>query len=207
MKRNLTDAEDCILGFDELPRRIFIDTNILQYLQDFGEYIFDHYIDNENYFLSPKGNRIDKNNRLYWEIVALREILLGIDRTNVEFALSEVIHDEVANRLNNEFYLWFCEMWNYWQETAAGYAECPFSAESQVRYKTAYQDNALIKNLSRQDRSVVLDAIQLDCNALLTVDKFANINKQSFVYNKYKLRILTPSNLVQTLKPFQALWY
>jgi hypothetical protein len=37
------------------PDRIFLDTNALQYLQDFGEYIFEHYRESEEYFQARKG--------------------------------------------------------------------------------------------------------------------------------------------------------
>ena len=207
MIRNLTETKNYILEFDELPRRIFLDTNILQYLQDFGEYIFDHYIENENYFLTTKGNRIDKNNSLYLEIIALREILLGIDGTNVEFALSEIVYEEVMARRDYDFYMWFSEMWNHWQETVGCYEECPFSDESQAKYEMAYRDNALLGNLSGKDRLIVLEAIRLDCNAILTVDKFADINKQNFIYSRYNLWLLKPTDLMKILKPFRALWY
>lgn len=46
MKTNLIDeyaSFDTIKQFESLPGRIFLDTNVLQYLQDFGEYIFDNY--------------------------------------------------------------------------------------------------------------------------------------------------------------------
>ena len=37
------------------PGRIFLDTNTLQYLQDFGEYVFEHYRESEEYFQTRKG--------------------------------------------------------------------------------------------------------------------------------------------------------
>jgi len=46
MKNNLIDeyaSYDIIKQFDSLSGRVFLDTNVLQYLQDFGEYIFDNY--------------------------------------------------------------------------------------------------------------------------------------------------------------------
>ena len=36
-------AGDSVTQFSLIPGRVFLDTNILQYLQDFGEYIFEHY--------------------------------------------------------------------------------------------------------------------------------------------------------------------
>ena len=36
-------TQDSYAQFNLIPGRIFLDTNALQYLQDFGEYIFEHY--------------------------------------------------------------------------------------------------------------------------------------------------------------------
>lgn len=84
-----------MLSYRLLPRRIFLDTNILQYLQDFGEFIFDHYQENNQYLISPRGKKILTGTELYKEIEALRFMLLGIDRSNIEFAVSESTFKEV----------------------------------------------------------------------------------------------------------------
>jgi len=62
-------------------------------------------------------------------------------------------------------------------------------------------------NRSEPDQKIVLDAIRLDCDSLLTVDKFAKDNFQHFVFEKYKLMILRPTDLIEIIKPFQALWH
>ncbi len=36
-------TQDSYAQLNLIPGRIFLDTNALQYLQDFGEYIFEHY--------------------------------------------------------------------------------------------------------------------------------------------------------------------
>lgn len=40
------------------PGRIFLDTNALQYLQDFGEYIFEYYRESEDYFRSGNNTTV-----------------------------------------------------------------------------------------------------------------------------------------------------
>ncbi len=77
----------------------------------------------------------------------------------------------------------------------------PFS-----KYKKAQIDKSLIGGLSEKDLKIVLDAVGFDCAALLTVDKFAKGNFQHFVYQKYGLMIVKPTDLIEILKPFQALW-
>lgn len=51
MKNNLLDEYsnyDPVKRFNSLHRRVFLDTNVLQYLQDFGEYIFESYNEYSN---------------------------------------------------------------------------------------------------------------------------------------------------------------
>jgi hypothetical protein len=43
-------TKDSYTQFNLIQGRIFLDTNALQYLQDFGEYIFEHYRENEEFF-------------------------------------------------------------------------------------------------------------------------------------------------------------
>ncbi len=60
---------------------------------------------------------------------------------------------------------------------------------------------------AEEDKKIVLDAIRFDCDALLTVDRFArDQNKKSYVFRNYSLMILTPVELMKILKPYQALW-
>jgi hypothetical protein len=77
------------------PGRIFLDTNALQYLQDFGEYIFEHYRESEEYFQARKG-KIKKGTRLFNEIEALHDFFIGVNRAHFEFALSPSVYKEVS---------------------------------------------------------------------------------------------------------------
>jgi len=54
-------AWDSFTQFKSIPGRILLDTNVLQYLKDFGEYIFEHYRESEEYFQGRKG-KIKKRN-------------------------------------------------------------------------------------------------------------------------------------------------
>lgn len=109
--------------YELLPRRIFLDTNILQYLQDFGEFIFDHYQENDDYLISPREKEIPTGTTLYKEIEALRFLLLGIGRTNMEFVVSENTFEEVQKKRDTKYKQWFFEMWDYWQNILREYRD------------------------------------------------------------------------------------
>ncbi len=192
-------------SYESLPKRIFLDTNILQYLQDFGEFIFDHYQENEEYLISPKGKQISKETTLYKEIEALRFLLLGIDRTNVEFAISENTFNEVQKKEDSSYTRWFFEMWDYWQNILQEYNDEIPSTSAKLKLKEFDRDHSLLRRLSKADSNIIRDAIFFDCNAILTTDKFKSFHKE--INNRYKLMVLSPVDLWRLLKPWQAFWY
>lgn len=60
---------------------------------------------------------------------------------------------------------------------------------------------------AEEDKKIVLDAIRFDCDALLTVDRFAkDQNKKMYTFRNYGLMILIPVELMELIKPYQALW-
>ena len=48
-------SQESYAQFNSIPGRIFLDTNVLQYLQVFVEYIFEQYRENEVFFKVRKG--------------------------------------------------------------------------------------------------------------------------------------------------------
>ena len=196
--------------YQNLPGRIFLDSNVLQYLQDFSEYVFDNYREDKDYFISPKRKIIKKGTRLYEQIIALHDIFINIERANFEFVVSNAVYDEVIKKKINghhdeNFIKWFYDVWDHWQAVRISYKNS-ISKEAFIRYEKAKKDKSLLGSLSRRDRNIILDAIERDCDAVLTVDKFADTNKQYFVYKKYKLMILKPTDFLIILKPFQSLY-
>ena len=94
------------------PGRIFLDTNALQYLQDFGEYIFEHYRESEEYFQARK-DKIKKGTRLFKEIAALHDFFIGINKAHFEFALSPSVYKEVSASGDKRFVRWFHDAWDH----------------------------------------------------------------------------------------------
>lgn len=200
------NSQNVVSRFENLPQRIFLDTNALQYLQDFGKYIFENYRESRECFTSPKGKTISKDHPLYLQIIALHDIFININRTNLEFALSQSIFEEVIKKDDGHFIQWFYDVWDHWQSVLESYEDNPISKSAFGKYRKARIDKSLLGGLSEKDQKVVLDAIRFDCDALLTVDKFAKGNFQHFVYRKYGIMIVKPTDLFEIMKPFQALW-
>jgi uncharacterized protein with ATP-grasp and redox domains len=72
----MKEKDGTINNFDNLPGRIFLDSNVLQVLQECGEYIFDN--------ISISAEIKEAKN-----IEALRNIFLLNERAHFEFVLSE----------------------------------------------------------------------------------------------------------------------
>ena len=192
-------------GYESLPRRIFLDTNILQYLQDFGEFIFDHYQEDERYLISPRGKKILTGSALYNEIEALRFLFLGIDRANIEFVVSKNTFEEVKKKQDARYKQWFFEIWDYWQNILREHeGRVPFKLAGSQLDKFD-QDQSILGRLSKSDSRIIRDAIFFDCHAVLTTDKFLDLYKEIEV--KYKLMILCPTGFLKLIEPSQALWY
>lgn len=200
-------AQDSFSRFNSIPGRIFLDTNVLQYLQDFGEYIFENYRENEEYFQGRK-RRIIKGTRIFNEIEALRDFFISINRAQFEMALSHAVYQEVTARGDMRFIQWFHDVWNHWEAVVSGYKNGEaFSENAETNFKRAINDNSMHGSLSEKDKNIVLDAIRFDCDALLTVDKYSrDQNKKIYVFRNYSLMILTPVDLMEIIKPYQALW-
>jgi len=197
-------SKDFFQQYNELPGRIFIDSNVLQYLQDFGEYIFEHYRESGDYFLDPKGGKIGKESRIYREIIALEQIFQGIERANFEFAVSEAVYKEVLNKKDRRYLQWFFDVLDHWQSVLESYKGDPFSGSGKKLAEKARNDTSLINGLSREDQQILFDALELECDAILTCDRYRD--RQDRIYEHYRIMVLYPSDFVEILKPFQSLY-
>lgn len=198
---------DDLTRFNLIPGRIFLDTNVLQHVQDFGGYIFEHCRESEAYFQSIK-RKIYKGERLFTEIEALHDFFLNVNRGHFEFALSEAVYREVMDKGDTSFLQWFSDVWDHWSSVVSDYeADEAVSPRAEKDYQEALADKSLSGSISKKDLEIVLDAVRYDCDALLATDRFArNQNKKLYLFQKYKLMILMPSELMEIIKPYQALW-
>ena len=189
-----------------LPGRIFLDSDVVQFLSDFGQFIFEGHKEDKSSLKSSNGKVITDTSRLFREIEALKDIFIHIDRANFEFAISETTYKEkVFNDPQKRLTSWLDSINSHWNSVLKSYSQ-PFSEESEVRFIEATKDARLISNLSDSDRMIVLDAIKFDCRGLLTVDHFADERIQEYFYEKYKLMVMWPTDFIKILGPFQALY-
>ncbi|MEA2113153.1 MAG: hypothetical protein U9P63_00640 [Patescibacteria group bacterium] len=113
-------ARDSFAQFNSIPGRIFLDTNALQYLQDFGEYIFEHYRESEECFQARKG-KIKKGLGYSMRLKLFMTFFIGIERAHFEFALSSSVYKEVSASGDKSFVQWFHDVWDHWEAVVTEY--------------------------------------------------------------------------------------
>jgi hypothetical protein len=190
--------------FDKLPSRIFLDTNIIQYLADFGSFVFDGEQE-DGILVSPKGKAIREGSHLYSQIVGLKMLFQMVGRTPFHFATSESIYQEISRKHDSKLMMWFLDIWNHWQTVRRVSGDCAFQGYGHRKVARFQSDKSIINGLSKLDFKVLSDALLLESDALLTCDKFRN--RHSWIFAKYNMMVLYPSDLIQMSKGFHALWY
>ena len=188
-----------------LPSRIFIDTNVVQYMNDFGEAIFENFNHNYPIYVDSKGKRIIEGTFLHSQLDALRQIVAGIDRTSIEFAVSMGVFTEILEKNDRSLHNWFYELYNYWNTASQQYVNGAFTGEGKLLLRKIQSDESIKSAFSKKDFIIVSDAIELECDSILTCDKFRN--RQSWMQKRYGVSILYPTDLMIILYKFQALWF
>lgn len=108
-------------NFENLPKRIFLDSSVLQTLEDYGEYIYD---------VGELDNKILRIPNGSWNLNALRNIMVIAQRANFEFALSENSINQVVEKMDLEYTRWAYEMLDYWNGCINNYEDNnPYSSK------------------------------------------------------------------------------
>ena len=183
-------------SFETLPKRIFLDSCVLQIISDYGEYVFDN--------VEPRPTRsIFRIPGGYKELQSIQDIFFVNQRAQFEFALSRHSVNETVARGNSGHLNWVLEVMNYWERILEDYENSPFNEKSAIRASLA--DHRSFGYLSQKDRLLLKDALSLECEAFLTID--GKLLKNSAHLNeKLGLRLFSPSEYWDVLKPWARLY-
>jgi len=182
---------DIIDDFEDLPFRIFLDSNILQNLQKYGEYIWDNI-------------EILKHSKETKNIEALRNIFLLNERAHFEFALSENSIKEVSDTNDSSYLQWAYDVLDHWMTCIEEYENSEaFSGKGKKLLEKLNEKQ--FGYLSKKDKALLFDAVVLECHIFLTMDKKVWKNKDH-LKNKLGIKVLQPFEYWEMLKPFAALW-
>lgn len=156
----MESAQDTVRAFAALPRRVFLDSTVLQTLLEYGGCIWE----GEEVAAQDRVRRVP--HRLS-DIHALQRIFSLTDRGRFEFAISENSLREVADKRDVRYMQWSFDVLDHWLS-----CEDEGEAASEQRFERArVLDDDRFNYLGRKDRMLLRDSLARDCDAFLTMDR------------------------------------
>ncbi len=187
-----------IESFDNIPRRVFLDTNIVNLTLDYGEQIHEG-IDIPS----------SVSTRLQNDIEALRAIFDTGSRAFWQLAISPITYREVTKtedpKRTYALQKWFFEIWNYWQQFLHSAHDLPSFSEAEEERLSLLSSGVLEVLPDMADRVLLTDAIVYRCNAFCTRD-WSTILRHRRDLEELPLKILTPTEWWNLIKPWAAIW-
>jgi hypothetical protein len=182
--------EDPVRAFTALPKRIYLDSCTLQAMYDFGGVVF------ESEPFEPIG-RAAKVEGFEDELDALRMIFLVNQRAMFEFVVTETSLREVVDRGRRGYTEWVHDVRDTWLVQSADVDIPPWGRTFLHRR---------FGMISRKDRILLQDALDLDCDAFMTMEQKLPTN-DAFIEKWSGLRVMRPSTYWGLLDPWANLYY
>lgn len=187
-----------VTSFKAIPGRVFLDTNVVNFILDYGEQIHDGVEIPDTCSL-----------RVQRDIEALANIFHTGQRATWQFAISPHTYREVTatNDPSRAYELerWFFDIWHYWREFLHSDTTLPsFSQAEEARLQRLASGNLdVLPDVS--DRVLVCDAVVYRCDAFCTRD-WSTILKFRDELQGLPLKIITPSEWWEEIRPWAAIW-
>jgi len=179
--------------FEDIPRRIFLDSSTLQSLQDYGGFLYE----NEPLAVTDPIHRDPKG---IAKLEALRLIMQIAERAPFEFALSDNSFAEVYAKGDSRYLQWTYDVLDHWL------ACLEESGEPRTNPGPLAAINSSSYNyLGEGDRELLRDAIALECGAFLTMENKLPKNA-GHIERTLGVRVLSPIELWECLQPWAALF-
>jgi hypothetical protein len=190
-------TDDPLKDFDLLPKRLFLDSSTLQTVLGYGEFIFEN-------VKPPPGDRAHRVPGVAEDVDALRHIFQVSQRASFEVVLSENSLQEVLDAHDASYTSWALDVLNYWLVRIEEYQGKAFSGSGAVLADRL--DERRFGYLSAKDKLLLQDALALECDAFLTMEKKLAKNAPH-LEEAVGLRVLRPPEYWALLAPWAALWW
>ena len=180
----------------DIPGRILLDTNVVNFILDWGEAIHD-------------GGEIPAHvsDRDTEDILALRDIWLTGQRASWQLAISPRTYHEIVATTDlvrrSDLESWFGELWLYWRKFFDQYQLLDFDADSLARRLVPSEILAVLPDHS--DRELLAHAIAYECDAMCTRDR-KTILRHRDKLTRVPVRILTPTEWWAAISDYAGLW-
>lgn len=175
--------------FDAIPRRVFLDTNVLNLMVKYSEHVFEQAWLPEG-LDQTRAHDIEAlmhvfhiGGRAPWEIVASRKTIDEIGETP-DTSIRELLLDYASGLVSLPD-----ESSAYAATLGRRLLDAPFTA--------ALPDPS--------DRELIGNAIGLGCDAFCTCDRRTIIRKREYL-NQLPIRVMTPAEWWAHIKPWAGLW-
>jgi hypothetical protein len=180
---------------------IFLDTNIVQCLWSFGEFLYDSSISEED----VKKAEMKWGAQLVQELGALHDIVFVAQRGSLPIAVSMLSVDEfekTPNRVKRSSLVdWGVELLEWWIVNRREVVPSGFDEEQEAQRLLAQGRLDFLPD--HMDRRIVAEALALGCDTLLTLDK-KTILKYKDDLSRLGLDALLPSEFVEKYKEQMA---
>ena len=202
------EDDDQATGLPDLPKLIFLDTNIVHNLHSFGEFIFDRVSTPDlEKKLSTLGPRITA------DIYALADFMaLGV-RAGWPLAVSPGTQREFrAIQDPNKR-----DALTAWEQRLADYfagnfdqsqGEIEGSSSSEMTHFTSIQRSRMADLLKafpdKQDQQLFIDAVERGCDVFLTMD-YKTIWQHRDKVKQFRLHVMRPVELLEYVRPWAGL--
>ena len=208
MTHQSREDDDQATGLPDLPQLIFLDTNIVQNLRSFGEFIFDRVSTPDlEKKLSPLGPRVTA------DIYALADFMaLGV-RAGWPLAVSPGTQREFRAMQDpnkrDALTAWEQRLADYFAETFdQSQGETEGSSYSETTRFTSLQRSRmadLLKAfLDKQDQQLLIDAVERGCDVFLTMD-YKTIWQHRDKVKQFRLHVMRPVELLEYVRPWVGL--
>jgi hypothetical protein len=183
-------SDDCArYPFESIPRRVFLDTNVVNLLVEQSEQVFER---------APIPDNLDDTRVL--DIEALMHVFHVGARANWDIVASRKTLDEIVQTPDSDV-----------RQSLMDYAVqlVELSGEDSAfvaSFGRRLVDTAFVASLPDPgDRELIGNAIGLGCDVFCTRDRRTIVSKRKFL-GPLPLRILTPAEWWAHVKPWAGLW-
>ena len=182
-------SEAARVEWDDLPKRVYLDTSTLQVLNDFGRWIYD----GDDLELTDRQRQIPA---LVEELEALRQMFRANLRMPFQVVVTEPALAEVAGRADRRFSRWAYEVMDHWLF---------HSADEPVPIAGPWLEQPAFGMISAKDRVLLQDALNNRCDAFMTMERRLP-TAGAFFRRRTGLQILRPTACLALVRPWSALF-